>query len=201
MKIPFLSPASLKTFLFKMDTNLMGAAVDGDVEAAMIALASGANPNYTNNHGMRPLHICCGGTGPLEMLELLLAAGAEIDAADNTGWTALHYASSSGQAPLVERLLRASAQINAVTTDRGWTPLTRAAYRACPHIIELLLAAGADPTQQTEVSVTRDSYSKVVVRHLTPHSQGKTALEWAQCGGHPEVIEAFHRVKSTTGAA
>ena len=135
------------------DSNLMAATVDGDVEAALAALAAGANPNYSNSLGMRPLLICCGGSGPLEMLDALLAAGAACDATDSEGWTALHYAASSGQGELVARLIKAGAPLNAVTRDRGWTPLTRAAFRSCPHVIEALLAAGADSSLQTEVSL------------------------------------------------
>lgn len=155
------------------DTTLMESTMVGDVALAAQALESGANPNYTNGHMMCPLLVCCGGSGPIEMLDLLITAGARVDCEDNTGWTALHFAASSGQGVLVARLLAAGAPIDAKTKDRGWTPLTRAAYRSCPHIIKMLLEAGADSTICTE---------------------GKTALQWAIETGHPEVVSAFGTV-------
>lgn len=125
-----------------------------DVELAIRALAAGADPNYENAQGMRPLLVCCGGAGPIEMVDLLLKAGARVGDADKTGWTALHFAASSGQEGIVTRLIAAGAPLNAATMDRGWTPLTRATYRACPHIIKLLIASGADTSLTTEVRVS-----------------------------------------------
>jgi hypothetical protein len=61
------------------DTTLMESTMVGDVALAAQALQSGANPNYTNGHMMCPLLVCCGGSGPIEMLDLLITAGARVD--------------------------------------------------------------------------------------------------------------------------
>ncbi len=61
------------------DLCLIEATMVGDVELARVALASGADPNYSNSHGMCPLLVCCGGSGPVEMLDILIAAGARVD--------------------------------------------------------------------------------------------------------------------------
>lgn len=52
--------------------DLIIATMEQEVDDARAALKAGADPNYTNDFGITPLHVACGGTGPPEMLQLLL---------------------------------------------------------------------------------------------------------------------------------
>lgn len=176
--LPSPEPVS-SPFLIDYEPNsaLFFATMTGDIEAAIVALEKGASPNYRNSNSLTPLHIACGGVGPLPMIDLLLKAGADVNAVDASGWTPLLLVSSTGQIPLLNRLLEEIPKINLHhcmnSNDKNWYPLTRAAFRGQAKTVERLLEEGAD-----------------LSRSIT---EGKTAEEWAQIHNHTEVIETIQR--------
>ena len=167
-------------FLLDYEPNdaLFFATMTGDVDAAKQALELGASPNYRNSHQLTPLHICCGGVGPLPMIDLLIKAGADINAIDSTGWTPLILVSSSGQLPLLNRLLSESTinlHQSMENQEINWYPLTRAAFRGQAKTVERLLEVGTNFSQ----SIT----------------QGKNAEESAQVHNHTEVMDVIKKYR------
>jgi ankyrin repeat protein len=102
-------------------------------------------------------------------VRLLLSHGADANARTDAGLSALHLAAFKGDVAMVKALLEAGASVN-IADDRGLTPLIMAANSRSkdPAVVRLLLEHGAD----TQV---KDSLSR-------------TAGDWAQIGGHPEII-------------
>jgi len=60
------------------NTPLVTACFDGDVDAARLALDSGADVNRANEDGLTPLFIACQ-QGHVDVARLLLDNGAEVD--------------------------------------------------------------------------------------------------------------------------
>jgi len=102
-------------------------------------------------------------------VRLLLDRGADVNARSNAGVSALHFAAFKGNAAMVKALLEAGAPVN-IGDDRGLTPLIMAANSRSkdPAVVRLLLEHGAD-------SQAKDIF-------------GRTAGDWAQIGGRPEII-------------
>jgi ankyrin repeat protein len=83
----------------------------GQLEAAMLLLDAGADPDRAGSDGPSPLMMAAG-AGYLEVLRLLLARGAAVDAAHPaSGWTAFHAACFENQADCAEALARAGCNV------------------------------------------------------------------------------------------
>jgi ankyrin repeat protein len=142
--------------------------------AVAAVLATGADPNVTNDRGFTPLHFASasdcadcvkallaagaqvaprrvGGKTPLHTcsaaaLLLLLAAGADLKVRDDDGRTVLHTSSLTDPRLLV---------LGVNVTDRyGFTPLHYAALQGMDERIDWLLANGADPVLQSTAVFT-----------------------------------------------
>jgi ankyrin repeat protein len=102
-------------------------------------------------------------------VRLLLDHAADAKARTDAGLTALHSAAFKGDLSMVKALLEAGAPVN-VADDRGLTPLIMAANSRIkdPEVVRLLLEHGADRE-------AKDGF-------------GRTAGDWAQIGGRPEII-------------
>ncbi|MFH9863775.1 ankyrin repeat domain-containing protein [Streptomyces sp. NPDC017202] len=105
-------------------------------------------------------------------VDALLRAGADPAAADRDGTTALYVASVHGSAGIVRRLLEAGAPPDAESAGPGseGTPLCAAACWGHTETVRALLAHGADPGLRED------------------RGTGRTPLEWARRGPHPETI-------------
>ena len=143
------------------DNDLFMACMVGDEEGVVGALASGANPNFYNPHGITPVHVICGGVGPAASLQHLLDAGADVDCMDPNLWTPLIYVASSGQLPLFNILVAGGGKISHESKD-GWSPLSRAAYRGHAHIVERLLQLGAPVSPRAIELATQEGHTHVL---------------------------------------
>jgi len=137
--------------------------------AVATVLASGADPNVTNDRGFTPLHFASA-SDCSDCVKALLAAGAQVGARRLGGKTPLHTCSAAAL-PL---LLAADADLNArdddgrtvmhtsyltdarllvlgvnVTDRFGFTPLHYAALQGADERIDWLLANRADPVLQS----------------------------------------------------
>lgn len=101
-----------------------------------------------------------------------LRAGADPEAGDRDGTTPLHLASVNGEAGIVRLLLIAGAAPDTESGGLGseGTPLCAAACWGYTETVRELLAHGADPNLRED------------------HGTGRTPLDWATNGPHPETV-------------
>jgi ankyrin repeat protein len=126
------------------DERLEDAADSGDVTAALAALRDGADANFTNRHGGRPLWFASV-HGHAAVMRALLAAGADASVANyRHGRAPLHNAAQHGHTEAAQVLLEAGASIDC-PDKYGWRPLFIAAESGHLGVVNALLGAGADP--------------------------------------------------------
>lgn len=109
-----------------------------------------------------------------------LRAGADPEGRDRDGTTPLYVAAVHGDATTVRLLLAAGARPDTESRGAGsdGTPLCAAACWGHTEAVRELLAHGADPNLRED------------------HGTGRTPLEWADTGPHPETA----RVLAAAGA-
>lgn len=101
------------------ETPLFFAARNGDLKAAQLLIANGADVNAVNYRRWTPLHIAVL-NGHHDLVVLLLDSGANVNAQDERGRTALHIANFNNRPELVELILERGADTE-LTDQRGWT--------------------------------------------------------------------------------
>jgi ankyrin repeat protein/WD40 repeat protein len=127
-----------------LNSDLLIAAYEGDVEKVRSLLDKGANVNARREDGDTPLMLAALSGGKLEIVNLLLTKGADVNAKNKENDTALIYAASNRKADILQLLLDKSADINH-QNDNGYSALIMAAAvkeRLAP--LKALLARGAD---------------------------------------------------------
>ena len=128
----------------EVDSALLDAAKEGNIEAVKQHLANGADVNAKDD-GWTPLHNAAG-YSTKEMVELLISNGANVNAKNEDGWTPLHDAATK---EVAELLIDKGADMEAKDKD-DWTPLHKAAFGGHKEMVELLIAEGADVNAKGE---------------------------------------------------
>ena len=118
--------------------------------------------------------------GHAEIARILLEAGAEANARDADGYSALIHAVTGGNPEVVRLLIHAGTDVNTKFSE-GWTALLFAARDGNTEIVRVLMEAGADPTAREE-------------------QYGRTATNWAQWAGKPEIVKILSQ-NAKTGPA
>ncbi|MBE9118938.1 ankyrin repeat domain-containing protein [Lusitaniella coriacea LEGE 07157] len=150
----------------KLIRNLISAVTEGDIEAIR-ETAKGTNINAFDEDGVTALHTAVL-TGQVEIIRTLLALGANPNIlAEDDGWTPLMEAAQAGYADVVNLLIEAGAELENCIEDM--TPLMLAADSNALKVAEISIEAGANVNVKN-----RD---------------GRTALFFAQQGGHTEIIQ------------
>lgn len=110
--------------------------------------------------------------GETARVTTLLQAGADPELADSEGTTPLYVASVNGEAEIVRLLLAAGASPDTESNGLGseGTPLCAAACWGHTEAVHALLTHGADPNMHED------------------HGTGRSPLDWAIDGPHPEAI-------------
>jgi ankyrin repeat protein len=93
-----------------LNTPLIIAAFDGDVEMVRVLLEGGADVQKTNNYQNTALHIAAF-LDQLEVCRLLLDWGVNINPLNERKWTPLHYAAANGNLALVQLLVEKGADV------------------------------------------------------------------------------------------
>ena len=126
------------------DTPLQSSVKSGNIAAAELLLANGANVNGTATTLRTPLGLAAD-TGNKAMIELLLAKGADVNGSDknNASGTPLHYAVIKGFKTAAEVLIAHKADVNA-RRQGGVTPLHDACAAGFSALAELLISSGAE---------------------------------------------------------
>lgn len=112
-------------------------------------------------------------TGTTTEVAALLRAGADPTAPDRYGTTPLYLAAVQDDTRAARLLLAAGAPPDAESAGPGaeGTPLCAAACWGHAETVRILLAHGADPARRED------------------HGTGRTPLEWARAGPHPQTVE------------
>lgn len=90
------------------DTQLLSAAMDGELAAISAALEAGASPAATDSNGRTALHMVAA-QGLRQVIGELLERGADINAVDTEGLTPLHMATGYQRPDTVRALLAVGA--------------------------------------------------------------------------------------------
>jgi uncharacterized protein len=96
-----------------LNSKLLRACSEGDLEDAKHLIASGADVKIKNIFGWTPL-IVASYRGHIETAKLLIEAGADVNATEKQEQTALMLSSSKkGNTEIVKTLIEAGADVNA----------------------------------------------------------------------------------------
>ncbi|XP_014283533.1 uncharacterized protein [Halyomorpha halys] len=106
---------------------LMKAAERGEIEAAVAAIADGANVDQKDIVRRTPLHLAVVG-GHEELVKRLIEAGADKDKRDSMGRTPLHYTALRGRVGCAQLLIESGADPNPRDSS-GLTPATLASMK------------------------------------------------------------------------
>ncbi|MFD9424647.1 MULTISPECIES: ankyrin repeat domain-containing protein [unclassified Streptomyces] len=112
-------------------------------------------------------------TGDAMHTKALLRSGASPERRNSDGTTPLYLASVQGEAEIARLLMEAGASPDTESSGLGseGTPLCAAACWGHTETIWQLLAHGADPNLRED------------------HGTGKTPLDWANSGPHPDTAK------------
>jgi ankyrin repeat protein len=140
-----------------------------------------------------------------EVIRLLDADPALLESEDDDGYRPLAVAALSGQLGMSTLLIERGANLSA-TGDEGNTALHYAAVRGHEEVVALLLDKGAHANTRNQYTMTplmrvciygRLGVVKMLVQHLEGEGLdersdlGWTALHYAACGGHHEVVRCL----------
>ena len=125
-------------------TDLMGAAYNGDAGEIVRILSMPCDTDAQDQHGLTALmYAAMEGHG--EAVERLIEHGADLELQSSQRYTALMYAVRGGHTATVQALLAAKADPDVHDEDATFdTPLTLAARSGFLAIVRALVGAGAD---------------------------------------------------------
>ncbi|MDQ4008296.1 MAG: ankyrin repeat domain-containing protein [Actinomycetota bacterium] len=130
-----------------LETRLVAAAWDNDVDRARRLVEAGADVN-AQDESQQGAYLIAASEGYLRLLDLTLRHGANVRSLDRFDGTALIRAAERGHADIVGRLLQTSLKVDHVN-NLGWTALHEAIIlgdgtRPYVDTVRLLVAGGAD---------------------------------------------------------
>jgi len=121
-------------------TELMRAALEGNLPALELMLNGGDNPNARDKNGRTALMFAVINMHS-SSTKLLIKFGADINAVANDGSSPIMLAASSGDTESVRELLKQGAKLDGKQRWTGETALTLANKKGYRDIVDLLTAA------------------------------------------------------------
>jgi len=177
------SADAIETLDEQEKTPFYSAVEKGNVEAARLLLAKGANPSVTwGTAQLNALHVASE-RGDIEMLEYLLQTHALtlIDAQNANGDTPLHLAVQTGQANVISLLLEAGSY-HKTKNEQDQTPIELARAQQKPKLANLIVKTVRD-LKQTKLEKTQtkleevDRLRQVVAEQASEIANLRTALQ------------------------
>ncbi|XP_014246871.1 uncharacterized protein LOC106665161 isoform X4 [Cimex lectularius] len=155
-------------------TPFLKAVECGHKDCTNLLIECGVDVNCCDKQGNTALHIAAR-SGFYNIASLLLKEGANINVSNNAGEFALHMATNCDHREMVELLIRYSANVDVLDRERR-TPLMLAARNGFSTIIKVLIDSGA----------LLDAAD----------SNGWTAEDYAQFGGHQDLVDLLKVLKN-----
>lgn len=184
----FLLGGCATNHLAKTNSDLIAAAMAGDVVEARKQLGQGADVNAENNNGITPL-IAAAFYGRKDVAELLLANGAVVNSNGISVYPPLAAAIVQEQKELVDLLIVHGADVNRKLRD-GTIPLHLAVLQGSADIVSLLVENGAEldvkddngatPLHDAVSSGNRDVVALLIAKGATVDPQDMPAIELAK---------------------
>jgi len=122
-------------------TPLHTAAMIGHMDAVLLLLERGADPDARNSLDQSPLLYAAYG-GHAAIVDTLIARGAPFDCRDARGFAPIHFAAREGHADVVDLLVSKGAAFD-TRGAQGRTPLHLAAAYGRADVVRFLAARGA----------------------------------------------------------
>ncbi|MBI3651311.1 MAG: ankyrin repeat domain-containing protein [Acidobacteria bacterium] len=150
------------------DIDLMLAANEGDISKVKALLASGADPNITDDTGDTPLMNSILARNK-ELIALLLPK-TNVNKTNNDGFNALMYAAADGDAEIIKELISKGSKVDA-QNQRGYSALMLAVARENKEIVKELLEQGVNVNLKnadgrTALSIGHYTNNKEIIRLL-----------------------------------
>jgi ankyrin repeat protein len=157
-----------------LDKKLYNAALEGDNQSIIEAVADGANINSRHLIDSTPF-FAAGANNRLESMKLLSIIGADINLSVESGETPLHRAAQFCRVDVVKFLLEKGANKDAAKFNMH-TPIYVAIYKGCVEVVRILL--------EYEVSI-----------HINNTTETSLRLAESKKNNSPEHEEIFSLVK------
>lgn len=141
-------------------TPLSLAAQNNHLEASVLLLEHGANPNHVHPQFRTSPLFSVMDEGNRELALVLLDFGANPNVKNLGGANAFMYAVNNGDTELVEKMIISGADVN-VRYSGGGTPLDSASILGYTQIVELLINAGgiSEETSGIPVAISNETES------------------------------------------
>lgn len=124
------------------------AAINGDIDAAKVALAFDADVHHNHDMALRS----AAKNARLDMIDFLVTKGADVHALNDD---ALRAAAKNGREPVVKKLLELGANPNAQEGE----PLIQSATKGLTGIVNALLEHNADPHVSDDHALRQAAYN------------------------------------------
>ena len=138
----------------ELDNQLLESSKNGDMDAVIQLIQSGANVSHINKYGYTPL-ILASLSGHLGIVKYLVDHGADVNHTNNLGFTALIYASQNAYLDIVRYLVSHGANVNH-KDNMGYNPLIHAALHGHWDIVKYLVDNNADYSSIQNAPFFRD---------------------------------------------
>lgn len=171
----------------ELNTRLVDAAWDNDIERVRRLIDAGADVNATDD-SQQSAYLIATSEGHLDLLELTLRHGADVRALDRFNGTGLIRAAERGHADVVGRLLQTDIDVDHIN-NLGWTALHEAIIlgqytQRYVDTVRLLVAGGADATLPSQ----RDGIAPLQLARDKNYYEVATTIEAAT--GRPDIDDS-----------
>ena len=164
----------------ELDNQLLESSKNGDMDAVIQLIQSGANVSHINKYGYTPL-ILASLSGHLGIVKYLVDHGADVNHIDIALNNSLIFASEKGHLVIVKYLVDHGADVNH-TNNLGFTALIYASQNAYLDIVRYLVSHGANVNHKDNMGYTPLIYSALhgywdIVKYLVDNNADYSSIQ------------------------